>query len=151
MRPTGNEIIELGIDDDTRYLFWTVVQAVKDYVFYPTRTHRHATYHRLARKWIVDPNYAVEWGECEEPIRFTFGEALELLGVHTENVDVFREAIISARKAKTDEERAKIVERAYGELHFHNNEVDPFMWIGSQEGKFGGIKYNLSPRTEEVY
>jgi hypothetical protein len=133
LRPTGNEIIELGVDDDTKYLFWTVVQAVKDYVFYPTRSHRHAMYHRLARKWIIDPNYTVEWGECEEPIRFTFGEALELLGVHSENVDVFRETIISARKAKTDEERVKIVQRVYGELHFHNNEPDLWRCLNGPE------------------
>jgi hypothetical protein len=124
LRPTDNEIIELGIDEDTKYLFWTVVQAVKDYVFYPTRLHRNATYYKLARKWIVDPNYEVEWGDGPDPPRFTFGEALEMLGVHPENVDVFRTAIREAHQAKSDKDRKDAVMKAYRELHFHDNEID---------------------------
>lgn len=136
MRLTDPNIQDLDVDSDAAYLFWTVVQAVRDYVFYsPTgKRHRHKTYHRLACKWILNPNYEVEWGEGEDAPRFTFGEALEMLGVYPENVDIFRELIRSARRAKTDEERAEIVRKAYSELHFHDNEHNQFSWIGTARG-----------------
>ena len=122
---TDNVISDLGVDEDAAYLFWTVVQAVRDYVFYGTSSrHSRSRYHALVRKWIVDPSYEVEWGESDDPPRFTFGEALEMLGIHSENVDVFRETIVGARNAKTNEEREKIVKTAYSQLHFHDNELE---------------------------
>lgn len=134
MRLTDNEVQDLGVDDDAMYLFWTVVQAVRDYVFYnPTGVHRHLTYHKLAKKWILNPDYRVEWGDHEEAISFTFSEALEMLGVHAENVDVIRETIKSAHNAKTDEERRATVMRAYGELHFHENEPDLWRCLNGVE------------------
>lgn len=134
MRLTDNVIDDLGVDDDAAYLFWTVVQAVRDYVFYnPTGAYRHLTYHRLAKKWILNPDYRVEWGDHEEAISFTFSEALEMLGIHSENVDIIRKTIRDAYYAKTDEERKAAVMRAYGELHFHDNELDPWRCLNGIE------------------
>jgi hypothetical protein len=128
---TDKTIEELGVDNDARYLFWTVVQAVKDYVFFArSGNHRYSLYHRLARKWIFTPDYEVKWGDGPDPPRFTFGEALEMLGVHSENVDVFRTTIKEARFAKTDEERKKIVMSAYSKLHFHDNEPELWRCLG---------------------
>jgi hypothetical protein len=125
LRLTDYVIDDLDVDPEAAYLFWTVVEAVKDYVFFaPTGKHSYKLYFRLARKWIFNPDYEVEWGDGPDPPRFTFGEALEMLGVHPENVDVFRTTIREARQAKSNEERKKIVMKAYRELHFHDNEIE---------------------------
>jgi len=90
----------------------------------------------------MNPSFEVEWGDSDNPPRFTFGEALEMLGVQPENVVVFRQLIKSARTARTKQERYQAIRKAYGELHFHDNEPDPYAWIATQ---------GLSLRTEEVF
>lgn len=146
MRLSDHNIIALEVDDDTRYLFWTIVQAVRDYVFYsPSNSrHRNKSCYRLAKSWIMNPRFAVEWGDSDNPPCFTFNEALEMLGVYPENADIFRQTIRDARRAKTKIERSNIVKKAYGELHFHDNEHDPFGWVGYHPD-------GLSLRTEEVF
>ena len=142
MRLTDYNIEDLDIDPEAAFLFWTVVEAVRDYVFFsPTASrHRNRTYHRLARKWIMNPNYEVEWGDGEDAPRFTFGEALEMLGVYPENVDIFRGLIRDARRAKTEEDRKKLIKQAYSELHFHDNEPDPY---GSERRYFNEQVFSI--------
>lgn len=128
MRPTDFNRQELEVDEDAAYLFWTVVQAVRDYVFYSPNNpkHRDNSCYRLAKSWITNPEFVAQWGDVEDALCFTFGEALEMLGVQSENVNVFRSTIRKARDASTQEERSQIVVNAYSELHFHDNEPDPF-------------------------
>ena len=56
-----------------------------------------------------------------------------MLGIQPENVDIFRQVIKEARAADTDEERKKIVMKAYNELHFHDNEIDPWRCVNGIE------------------
>lgn len=145
MKPTDFNRQGLDVSEDTAYLFWTIVQAVRDYVFFKKYGSAHKSYkhYRFARSWITNPQFIAQWGDSDNPPCFTFGEALEMLGVHPENVNVFRNMITEARKANTQEERSQIVRSAYGELHFHDNEPDPFGWMAHHP-------HTVSLRMEEV-
>lgn len=144
MRLSDFNIEELDVDEEARYLFWTIVQAVRDYVFYSPKNSRYRNHgcYRLAKSWIMNPHFEVEWGDSANPPRFTFGEALEMLGVQPENVVIFRQLIRNARIANTKQERNQAIKKAYGELHFHDNEPELHAWVSMQ---------GLSLRTEEVF
>ena len=145
MLPTDSNRRELDIDEHTAYLFWTIVQAVRDYVFFEKlKVHTSYRHYRFAKSWITNPQFIAQWGDIEDPPCFTFGEALEMLGVQPENVNIFRNMIREARHANTQEERSLIVRSAYSTLHFHDNEPDPFGWVAYHP-------QGLSLRVEEVY
>ncbi|MCK5292670.1 MAG: hypothetical protein KAR39_11730 [Thermoplasmata archaeon] len=145
MLPTDHNRKELEVNEDSAYLFWTIVQAVRDYVFFKKygSAHKSYKYYRFAKRWITNPQVIAQWGDAEDALCFTFGEALEMLGVQPENVVIFRDMIRDARKADTQEETTRIVRNAYSELHFHDNEPDPLGWIAYHP-------QGMSLRTEEV-
>ena len=147
LRPTDYNRSELDVEQESAYLFWTIVQAVRDYVFFKIKaSHSSYEHYEFAKSWITNPQFVAQWGDSDDPPCFTFGEALEMMGVHPENVNVFRDMISEAHRANTPEERSQLVRNAYGELHFHeHNEPNPYAWIGRSPG------FLTSLRIDEVF
>lgn len=123
MKPTSYNRQQLDVEEEAAYLFWTVVQAVRDYVFFHKFGSAHKSYqhYEFAKSWITDPQFVAQWGSSDDPPCFTFGEALEMLGVHPENVNILRDVITEVRQVDTPEERSHLVKSAHLELHFHEH------------------------------
>lgn len=107
---------------DEGVLFWIVVRACKDIVYYPRRRVSHDDYLH-AYEWIVDNKPQEVMG-----VDMTFSDALEALGVNPDNVEILRRAVMrsphSNRAWKT-----QIAKDAYTTMDLPDLEPEPWWRI----------------------
>lgn len=114
-----NQLFERDTYDEDA-LFWIVVQACQDIVYYPSeRCHNKADFLH-AYEWIVD-------GETQEVLGkdMTFSDALEALGVNPDNIAILRYAVMRSPQSQRAWKKT-LVQEAYKNLDIPANEITPW-------------------------
>ena len=109
--------------------FWSVVQTLRDYVLYNRGKNRPGTSraYTFAKEWILGDIPKAKWGDSD--LEISFEEAMDILGVAPENIEVIRQGLKDS-VGKSLAERKEICRKIYADLSWQDNEPDP-IWIHS--------------------
>lgn len=105
---------------DEGALFWIVVQACQDIVYYPSDRCFNRVDFLHAYEWIVD-------GETQEVLGkdMTFSDALEALGVNPDNVAILRYAVMRSPMSPKTWKKV-LAQEAYKNLDLPSLEPTPW-------------------------